>query len=455
MPLTLFSRNALRMPRNLLLANLIVALLASFTVPAAAETLTQAVARAVARFPEIQGSLSRREAIDAQVGQARAELLPSVNVAVGEGREKSNNAGTRQFFGDDPTLTRREADIVVSQLLFDGGVATGQVSRFGARAKAAGFEVTNTAQSVALRAGQAFIEVRRLREQLRIAHENVALHERSLGDVTMLANSGRGHRADAVQAEARLALARSEVEQQGGQLRQAEATYRYLIGVAPGQLDMPEQLGSALPKQLGQGLDQALAAHPAILAAKLEFDAAQYDRDSARARRAAPRVTLDAGTSRNRDLDGVLGSNDDNYVMLRLRYNLFRGFGDDARVRETQARIAEAIAGIERARVEVERDVRRAWEGLASDRARLPQLDRYARASAEVAEAYRAQFQLGQRSLLDVLNAENERFRALDGFIAGGAAVTAGEIGLLASLGRLMEALGIAVPEQAPPERTP
>jgi len=442
------------MPRKLLLTNLIVALLASIAIPAAAETLTQAVARAVARFPEIQGALSRREAIDAQTGQARAEFLPSVNASLGEGRETSNNASTRPF-GDDPTLTRREADITVSQLLFDGGVTGGQVRRFGARAAGAGFSITNTAQNVALRAGQAYVEVYRLREQLRFAHENVATHERSLGDVTALADAGRGRRADVVQADARLALARSTVEQLGGQLQQTEAVYRYLTGQAPGALDAPQSLQTKLPAQLERELDQALDSHPAVLTAKQEFEAAQYDRDSARARRVAPRVTLDAGGSRNRDLDGVRGANDDLYVMLRLRYNLFRGFGDDERVRETQARIAEALSEIERTRNEVERDIRQAWEALAADRARLPQLDRYARASADVAEAYRAQFQLAQRSLLDVLNAENERYNALNGFIAGRAAVTAGEIRLLASLGRLMEALGIAVPEQAGRERAP
>ena len=454
MPPALFPHNVLCMPRKLLLSNLIAALLASFATPVSAETLTQAVARAVARFPEIQGARSRREATEAQVGQARAEFLPSVNASLGEGRETSNNSNTRAL-GADPTLTRQEADIVVSQLLFDGGAVTGQVWRFGARVKGAGYAVSNTALSVALRAGQAFIEVYRLREQLKIAHENVATHERSLGDVTALADAGRGRRADVVQAEARLALARSAVQQQDGQLRQAEATYRYLTGVVPGELDAPGQLASALPAQIEPGLDQALAMHPAILAAKQEFDAAQYDRDSARARRVAPRVTLEAGASRNRDLDGVRGANDDHYVMLRLRYNLFRGFGDDERVRETQARIAEALSEIERARNEVERDIRQAWDALASDRARLPQLDRYARASADVAAAYRAQFQLAQRSLLDVLNAENERYNALNGFIAGRAAVTAGEIRLLASLGRLMEALGITVPEEAARERTP
>jgi adhesin transport system outer membrane protein len=121
-------------------------------------------------------------------------------------------------------------------------------------------------------------------------------------------------------------------------------------------------------------------------------------------------------------------------------------------VRETEARIDEAFAGLGRVRNEIERDVRQTWEGLEADRLRLPQLATYARASADVAEAYRLQFQLGVRSLLDVLNAENERFNATSGFIAGRAAVATGEIRLLATLGRLLETLGVPLPEHSATE---
>jgi len=95
-------------------------------------------------------------------------------------------------------------------------------------------------------------------------------------------------------------------------------------------------------------------------------------------------------------------------------------------------------------RIDVERDVRQAWSGLASERQRLPQLAQYARASADVAEAYRLQFQLGQRSLLDVLNAENERYNAVSNYIAARAVVTSSELRLLSTQGRLVDALGLS-----------
>jgi adhesin transport system outer membrane protein len=421
-----------------------------FVTDARAETLPQAVARAVTYFPDVQAALSRQSAAAAQTGQARADLYPSVNLALGEGRERSRNSSTR-FQGEDPTLTRREADLSATQLVFDGGASTGQVRRFGARAEGARFSVNDTADNTGARAGQVFLDVRRLREQLGVARDNVSIHDRTLSDVTLLADAGRGRRADVTQADARRALAVSAFEQLAGQLEQSESAYRYFTGRFPTDLDPPPDLASKLPMTINDAVREALAASPSIRSAEKEFEAAQFDMESVRARYAMPRITLEAGGSRNRDLDGIPGANNDVSAMLRLRYNLFRGFGDVERVRESQARIDEALAGLNRARNEVEREVRQGWNALIADRLRLPQLAEYARASADVAEVYRLQFQLGQRSLLDVLNAENERFNAVSGFLAGQAAVVAGEIRVLAGMGRFLQAMGVNPPQPGAP----
>jgi outer membrane protein, adhesin transport system len=415
----------------------------------AAETLRHAISAALERFPEIQAAEYRRDVARAQVGQARAELLPSVAGSFGEGREKSRNVTTR-LIGNDVTLTRHEAEISISQLLFDGGAASGQVKRFNARMEGAEFNIVGTIEDVALRTGQAFLDVGRLREQLGIARDNIGVHQKTLSDVNALADAGRGRRADVVQAEARLALAASSAEQLAGQLAQAEDSFRHLVGRPPGAL-APASTDTELPSEPTQAVSQALAVHPSIKGAKKEIEAGQYDRESARARMTVPRVTLEAGASRNRDIDGIAGPSHDQYAMLRLRYNFFRGFGDSERVRESEARIDEALATLSRVRLDVERDVRQAWSGLASERRRLPQLAQYARASADVAEAYRLQFQLGQRSLLDVLNAENERYNAVSNYIAARATVTSSELRLLSAQGRLVEALGLSSGAPMPP----
>ena len=441
--------NTLRSLRRFVIATLFFT---PWAFPAqAAETLHQAVSAAIERFPEIQAAQHRREAVRAQIGQARADLLPSLSGSVGAGRERSRNVSTRAAMGEDVTLKRREAELNLTQLVFDGGAAGGQVRRFAARAEGAEFTVLNTVEEVALRTGQAFLDVQRLREQLTIARDNVGAHERTLSDVTALADAGRGRRADVTQAEARRALAASSAEQLASQLAQAETSYRHLTGRIPRELAPPPSLESELPPRAEQAVDDAIAGHPVVRAAEKEVEAAQHDRESARARLAMPRVTIEAGASRNRDIDGITGPNQDQYAMLRLRYNFFRGFGESERVRETEARIEEALAELSRVRNDVGRDVRQAWDALLYDRTRVPQLAQYARASADVAESYRLQFQLGQRSLLDVLNAENERFNAISGYLAARASLATDELRLLASQGRLVLALGIVSPAAGVP----
>ncbi|MBE0614402.1 MAG: TolC family outer membrane protein [Burkholderiales bacterium] len=417
---------------------------ASFAPTALADTLADALTRAVANLPEVRAARANQRASVEAAAQARSAWYPSVDASVGRGRETSNNPSTR-ILGSDQTLTRREAELSLSQLVFDGGATSGQVRRFQSRADGAADQLASAAENAGARVAQAYLDVIRLRELLTIAAGNEKRHQETLAQVTRLADVGQGRRADAQQADARYALAQASLTQLRGQLAQAEAAFLHLTGLPPGQLADAGNFRAALPATLADALALALETHPAIRAAQKDLLAAQADRDSLRSRYASPRLALEVGTSANHDLDGLRGANTDRYAMLRLRYNLFRGGADTARVREAAARIDEASAGYGKARNDVERDLRQAWQTLAEDRLRLPQLQRYAAASAQVVHAYRLQFSIGQRTLLDVLNAENELFAARSSEYTGAYAVTLGELRVLAAMGRLLEALGVGI----------
>ena len=416
---------------------------------AAAETLPEAVLRAVRQFPEVRAALANRRAIEQNAVQARSAWLPTMDASLGGGTQSADNFSTR-LLGSDQTLHRREAQLSLSQLLFDGGAATGQIQRFDAQFQGADDQLANVAQDAALRTAQAYLEVMRLRGVIELAADNVRRHEETLAQVALLADSGRGRRADAQQAEARLALAQSSVSQLRGQLVQAEAVYRHLVGQAPSALVSPGEFGPMLPPSINDALRVAVEQHPAVRASQQDLVSAQADRESARGRFSSPRLALEAGTSANHNLDGVRGANGDRYAMLRLRYNLYRGGADESRVLEAEARVDEALAKLDKARNDVERDLRQAWDNLVEDRARMPQLGRYVTASSEVVLAYRAQFSIGQRTLLDVLNSESELYTAKSSLYSGLWAVTAGELRVLGSMGRLLETLGIAAMPPSP-----
>ena len=414
---------------------------------ALADTLADALARAVANLPEVRAARANQRASEQSAAQARGAWYPTLDASLGQGRETSNNLSTR-VPGSDQTLTRREAEVNLSQLLFDGGATSGQVRRFQARAEGAGDQVANAAENAGARAAQAYLDVIRLRELIAIALDNEKRHQETLAQVSRLAEVGQGRRADAQQAEARFALAQASLTQLRGQMVQAEVAFLHLTGQPPATLADAGSFLAMLPASFPAALALALETHPEIRAAQQELLAAQADRESLRSRFASPRLALEVGASANHDMDGLRGANTDRFAMLRLRYNLFRGGIDDARVREAAARVDEAFANLGRARNDTERDLRQAWQGLEENRIRLPQLQRYAAASAQVVASYRLQFSIGQRTLLDVLNAENELFAARSSEYTGVYAVTVGELRVLASMGRLLATLGVDIDAQ-------
>jgi adhesin transport system outer membrane protein len=415
-----------------------------------AQTLEEAVRQALSSFPELRSAAANRRALLEAAEVARAQRLPSIDALFGQGRERSENAITRSIIGGPRPLTRSEAELTVSQLLFDGGGASSQIRRQGSLAASAAEQVAATSESVAFRVAQAYLELLRLREMLNISRANVAAHQRTLEQVNVRVEAGADRRADSRQAEARLALAQSSIAQLRGQLESAETTYRHLTGRPAGiSLVSPRLSPAALAASAREAVEQALASHPSIRSAQLEVEAAAADLELARSRM-NPRVTLELGLTHDRDISGIRGLNADQSAMLRLRQNLFRGGADAAREREGEARRDEAQAQLGRARNDVERDVRQAWESLVAERERLPQSRSYANAAVEVVEAYRAQFRIGQRSLLDVLNAENEASSARANEVSGESALSAAGYRLLSTQGLLLSTLAITLPEVRP-----
>lgn len=405
--------------------------------------MAEAVASALERFPDMRAAQANRRAAAELVDQARGAYFPSADLLLGTGREETDSPGTR-FAGQEAHLNRRESEFTVTQLLFDWGATGGQVRRFAERADGANYQVASAGEAVALRAGLAYLEVLRLRGQIAFAQDSVAAHERTVRQVDTLVERGAGRRSDLQQAAGRLALAQNLLFQLRGQLSQAESAYRHVVGEMPGALARPE-LADKLPQNMEGAVEDAVRAHPTVLVAEREHSAAQAERDSARGRM-APRINLEGGVARNNNIDGVPGLNEERFLMLRLRSNLFRGGTDLARVREAEARIEEAAANLSRARNDVERELRQAWAGLIANRARLPDLERHAALSVQVVEAYRAQFGIGQRSLLDVLNAEAELYNARGDALNAQVAVAADEIRVLAGVGTLVSALALRNP---------
>jgi len=195
-------------------------------------------------------------------------------------------------------------------------------------------------------------------------------------------------------------------------------------------------------------LTNAFSAHPMLRAAASSYDAALSQNLGANAP-LMPRVDFEASASWNNNLDGVKGKNEDVMAMLRLRQNLLRGGADIARIDETEHLSEQQKQLAEHAKRDVEQSVRLSWNALAIVSDRLPLLKAHAESAANTYKAYLLQFNNGQRTLLDLLDVQNEYFQSQSQYIQAQYDERYARYRLLASTGSLIKSLELTPPGEA------
>jgi len=409
---------------------------------AAAERLPDAVRAALLRNPEVLGAAASARAVVEGYEQAAAGRFPTLDLRMGGGRETSENSILRSAGIGSRTLTRQEASLTLRQNIFDGSQVRSEMERQSFRLDSARAQLKETTETIALRATEAYLDVLRDQELLRLAEDNVARHEDLLNKTQMRFKSGVGQRADFEQATARVALARSSLVGARGSLEDSGARYFRVMGRVASSLMEPQTPAKYLPPSLDSAKAKAADNSYGVKAARSDLSATQVNVRSIRAD-LLPRVDVELSANRNRDLDGIIGPNNDNQAMLVMRYNLFRGGADQARVREAIERETIALETLNNALQSTEESVARTWAALVTARERIAPLDAHARATEQVLRAYRDQFELGRRSLLDLVNSENELFQARSALLTGRMAERLAEYRVLASMGALVQALGL------------
>jgi len=197
-----------------------------------------------------------------------------------------------------------------------------------------------------------------------------------------------------------------------------------------------------MPASEQQALDEALAHHPNCIAVDADIAAAQAALDGARSRY-LPQLDFELGTSRTRNVNGIQGVNNSRSAMLQLNYNLFRGGGDEARVGELVEQLNIATELRHKTHVAITEEVSRAWIEIDAARRRLVLLEGHLASSEGVLEAYRAQYEVDRRTLLDTLSAESEMYQAKNDLANGRYDLLAAQYRLLGAMGVLVKSFGL------------
>jgi len=416
-----------------------------------ATSLEETIEAALGTNPEVGVVQADRSAIDQELRQARSQYLPSVDVRGAVGPEYSNNPSTRNRPpGADSatTLMRYESQLTLSQMLFDGFATESEVERQKARIDSASYRVAEAAEFIALDAVEAHLDVLRNQDLVELARENVAEHRRIFGRVERLEREGGGSIADVRQTEARVASAESALATAIGNLRDAQARYISVVGASPESLEPPLIPLQAVPESGETAAVRASVNSPTVQIANADIDVSQAELQGSRAGY-YPRLDLELGTSANRNIDGVSGGDVDAQALLVVRYNLFRGGADVAREREAFERLREAREQLRLVRREAEEEARLAYNAVITARSRVEALRAEADAQRATRDAYAQQFILGQRSLLDLLDAENQLFIARSNLTTAVYAEQFAVYRVLTVLGDLLVTLDIDRPKES------
>lgn len=416
--------------------------------------IRDAVAVGVLVNPQTESVQNNRRATDEELKQAEALWLPSVDARADGGYQYTS----RKFDGvsgrNSDNGTTGQASVTLTQMLFDGFNTKYENERQSWRVRSAAHRVRETAEFLGLDIIESYIDILRQRELLAIAVENTRQHTDILAQIQDATSAGRSTQADVEQTNARMAAAKATEANVRQALLDAETSYRRRVGDVPQpDLERPTPPRELLESNVNDEVKQALTHSPTLDI--FEADVNVADKESSQTHSTMyPEVDLQLSGNAGKDVDLVQGNEYGGSALVVANWNLYRGGGDIARQREFVYRHAQSKAERNNAARAVEADVRQTWSSMVAAGLRAEQFGRQADANGQVVAAYKDQFNLDRRTLLDVLDSQNEWFVSRTNAINNQYLEMFAVYRLLAVKGELLPTLQVAYPKEVNPEDT-
>ncbi|HAT6831415.1 TolC family outer membrane protein [Legionella pneumophila] len=380
---------------------------------ATADTLYEAVQYGMIANPDIllntAKGLSAKQAID----KAKGGLYPSIDVTGGFGRQRSVNP-TSAAINDTPSTTLNivESAVELRQRLFAGGGIINEVKRNQYLTEAQKWKTQGIAEDLALEITKNYFAVLLHERLYAYSIENLKAHKAVFKMIKERADAGITRTAEVDQANARLALAEANKISALADLQEVKINYAKTVGKWPENLQMPHvPARKSLPNNLARIIEKGLDNHPTVKSSYADIKEAKAQYDVARAAY-YPEVNLVLNSSKNKNLGGLIGPNDSDTVAVRMNYNAFRGGADAARIRETAYQVQEAYETKNRTLLELKETIRLAWNAYVASALRIQPLKQHVTASRKTRTAYQDEFKVGKRTLLDLLDSQNEYYQS-------------------------------------------
>lgn len=378
---------------------------------AQAQSLEQALAQAYANNPTIGAQRARLRAVDEGVPQALSGYRPTARVTAGITRSMGDSKFDGGSTGSEANA--KSVGVTATQPVYDATV-TPAVRRAERLVEAQRATLIASEQSVLLAAAQAYLDIVQNQAILQLQTNNEQVLRRQLDAARDRFRVGEYTRTDVSQSESRLSAAIASKISAEGTLRASRATYERLVGSAPGELKAPKP-AFRLPKNLDELVELTRANNPNVLSASYS-EAAQREAVDQQYGRLLPSVNLSASGTHTYDpgrTSGVeLNRSDSAQITAQVTIPLYQAGQPEALVREAKQTANQARLQIEESRRQVTESAVSAWQALQTARASIESYSAQIKAAQIALEGVRQEAQVGSRTVLDVLNQEQELLNA-------------------------------------------
>ena len=417
--------------------------------PGTAGTLVDAARKSVLENPEVLAAFHEYSAATEETAVARGGYFPRVDLEAGIGEERIDDPRYAQN-----TFSRDRVSVSLSQMLFDGFRTRNEVRRLNHAARTRYYEVLDASEQATAETARAYFDVLRHRGLVALSEENYATHRWIYAQIERRVRGGVSGRVDLEQASGRLALSESNLLTDLTNLHDVSMRYQRIVGELPAEtLAEPEIPQTLIPGTIKETLQAAYQNNPLMNAAIANMWSAEAATDVARAAY-LPRFDLQARQDVWHDKDDINGRYEQGIIELVMRYNLFNGGSDSAEKRRLIEKGYQALDIRNKTCRDIRQDVSIAWNNTRRLEEQKTYLDRHQLSIEKARVAYQAQFDLGQRTLLDILDTENEYYEARRAYLNADRDHSISYARTLAGSGKLVAALGLG-PDIHPMELPP
>jgi outer membrane protein, adhesin transport system len=410
--------------------------------------VTRSVQRTIEGNPEVAAKFNAFRASSDEIDVASGNWKPHLDAAGSVGRRSYENT---QSDPRDPRFHSGGVRLELSQLLWDGLATHNEVERLSHARLERYFDFLDSTEQFGMEAAKAYYDVVRHRKLVALAEDNYVQHRYSFDQVQSRVNAGVARAADLEQVIARVALAESSLVIERANLHDVTERYVRLVGaVPPAENVSAVSMVKQLPATEGEAMRVAALQSPSVAVAIENLRAAR----SAVAGRKSPfqpRVEARVRGAAGHNLDGFLYEKHDATAEIAVTWNIFNGGSDSARERQYASLLIQAENLRDKACVDARQTVSIAFNDVRRLNEQLGYLDRSVVSIQKARDAYRQQFDTGQRSLLDLLNSENELYAAKRSYVLAEEDLATAVVRTYAGMGTLVASLGLRKPDAQDP----